>query len=850
MWKLTGLFSLLLLFGSVLADPLRESINLRVKVVGKILEEKPKLLPPERIELKEEITHLDLSKDLLEPPKEIEEAPIDIPKEEQGCGGPKDRSYYRAGVKSYLKGRLKKAESKMLDVLSIQNSAFIPQAEYVLGLIYSKTRREKKALNFLKSSCEAQHPYRMPACEALYALKFRLEGKPVRVDTPDLWSKVYSLKEEGKIERTSCSDTVFTNYCAYVNDFVEGKENTDYRESTELRKGIILLEKGKEKEAKGIFERYSRPLSPYRDVALYYLGVIALRNGDLKLAYKYASLLETSRPDYADSLYLMLSGGDVILSRLAYQSTGSRLALRNAGVLFYNEGKDSLAYAEFEKAGDYLFATWSAIRDGDYRRAYISLKKVEDRDRDYYVWLLETLYWLGKDEEMERVLEEIKEATPELYREYLGWLMFRKERWTEAARYFTDAYHKALAFYNAGRYEEVIDILEGRDGYKERLLKAKASISMGKGELARMFLTEETPEELYLLGMSFFIEGNYREAITYFEKLLKENALKSRAMLRIADSYYNLGNYDRAKEIYKEILTLYPNSKEALDATLALVQIELQRPSQDLKTLSKEFMSKFPDSPLIPDIKLQLASLYIKEGNREEAKRILTELSEMETYRTRALIKLAEIEEDPLRKEELLKQAIMEGSKKEKEIAISMLKNLYLERKEFKKLADFLSGGSFEDRKRALEIYISEDLQKAIEFFDELMKENSKDEELRKIALTMYSKTKGKKYLKIAKESNDPEVRAKALYLLGRMERKRDKRKALEYFVEVILTAKGVQPYYNRSILEAVDILISLRARRDASCLLDKLDHRYLTKRDIKKVKILRKKLPKCEVKK
>ncbi len=849
MWKLIRLFSFVVFalsfsFGSELT----ESISLQVKVVGKIQEEKPKLLPPERLTPRKRLTYLDLSHKLLEPPKEIEEPDIVVPKEGKACGEPKDRSYYRAGIKLYIEGNLKEAESRFLDVLSLQNSAFIPQSQYFLGLIYARTGREKEAVEFLESSCNAQHPYRMPACETLYALKFKLNGKPEEVDSPQLWKTVYLISVGEDVGSVSCEDTVFKRYCEYVNSFIEGNIDPQYEESTSLRRAIVLIAQNRYEEAKAILESHNRPLNKFRNIALYYLGVIALLEGNKKEAYKYASMLEISDKELAQHLYILLSGQDILFSRIAFQVTGSKEALKNSGILYYNRGDYDLAYLQFTKAGEHLLSAYAAIRKGDYEKAYEALKKVEKRDREYYLWLLETLYWLGKDEEMEKVLSEVKDSFPELYKEYVGWLMFKKENWLEAYKYFDDPYHKALALYNSGNYKRVLEVLEGKEGLKERVLKAKAAISMGNGELARKFLKEESPEEIYLIGMSYFIEGDYAKAIEFFEKI-EEGPLRSRALLRIADSYYNLGQYDKAKEFYKRILSDFPDSAEAMDATLALAQIELQNPSEDLEKLIEEFVKKFPDSPLIPDLKYQLASIYIKKGKIEEAKKILEELKEIEGFEAKALLKLAEIEENPQRKEEILKKVMSIGEKEEKERATGMLMNLYFQRKEFEKLADFLVKGDFDDRKKALEIYLSENLQKAMRLFDQLIKENPRDEELKAMALKLYDKTKGKKYLLIAKESQNPRVRARALYLLGLREKRRNKKKALEYFVEVVLTSKGIHPYYNRSIIEAANILISMKARKDASCLLEKLDTRSLSKRDLKRVKILRKQLPKCEVK-
>ena len=845
--RLIAPFSLLIFLVFSFAEPLKESISLRVKVVGRIVEEKPRLIPPKKI-MPWTITPLDLSAKILKPPKELEKAEIVPPPEGRGCGEPKDRAYYRAGIKLYTEGKLRKAESRLLDILSLQNSAFVPQSEYILGLIYAERGEDKKATVFFESSCKKTHPFKKAACEAWYALHLRKGGKLPTTDLPPLWESVRLMKAGEEVSDVSCEETTFIKYCTYVKDFIAGNINEDYEASTRIRRAILLIEEGKLKEAKELLLPYGEPLSPYRDVALYYLGVVALKEGDREWAYRYASLLETMNPTYSKNLYTLLSAKDILLSGIAYGVTRSEEALRNLGILSYNAGRYAVAYTKLTQAGDYLYAAWAAIKEGDYSRAYKSLSRAKVKRKEHYLWLLESLYWLRRDEEMEVVLAEIKEEYPHLYREYMGWLMFRKGRWREAYANFTEPYHKALALYNAGDYRGVLSLLEGRDSLKERILRAKAAISMGDGKRARKSLTLQTDEEVYLLGMSFFIEGNYKRAVPYFERLLKSEAFKSRAFLRIADSYYNLGDYQKARELYMTILRDYPGSGEAEDATLALAQIELQNPSPDLEYLVEEFVARFPKSPLVPDLKFQLASLYLREGKEEKAREILTELLEVETLRGRVLVKLAQIEDDPTKKEELLKEALKHTEGKDREEAVGMLMSLYLSGGEFEKLADFLSEGDLEDRKKALEIYMDENLQKAIELYERLLEESPQDEDLRKLALGMYDRTKGKKYLLIARESSDPVVRAKALYLLGKKEK--DKRKALEYFVEVVMTAEGTQPYYNRSILEAVDILLSLKARRDASCLLDKLEEGYLTSREKKKVKILKEKLPACEVRK
>ena len=842
--------ALLILLGfSILSsgeEYLKEKFNLKVRVVGKILEEKPKLIPPEKISAKGKVEPLDLSPHILDPPQYIEPAKVIPPSSASGCGEPEDRVKFRAGVKYYLNGDLKRAESRFLDVLSIPRAVYIGPAQYMLGLIYSERGDTAKAIRFFKESCGAPHQYRRPACESYYALYLSLKGEiPPDIDS-DFWKTVLEIKRGGTPEPPSCEGTVFKEYCIYIGDFLAGRINDAYPNSTSLRRGIVLLKGGDLEGSKKIFLKYSRPMSSHRAVAIYYLGVIALREGDRVEAYKKASFLETLNPEYAESLYYLLSKGDILFSRIAYKVTKKKEVLKLSAIHFYNSGNYDLAFRDFLESGEPLLALWSAVRANNYRLAKEVLKDFPLKTKEDYLWALEVLYWNESWGSIEKLLDKVRGKYPDLYREYRGWVLFKKEEWESAYKFFSDPYHKALAMYNAGSYRKVIDLLKNSSGLKERVLMAKAAISMGNGKLARKFIRDQHPVELYLLGMSYFIEGYYEKAIEYFSSLTDNKKLGVRALLRIADSYYNMNIYNRARELYGKILRNHKDAPEAQDAVLALAQIELQSPSQDLYTLLGEFRKKFPDSPMINDLKYQLAVLEIKRGNRSIARGILYELMEVDSYKARALLKLAELEEDPARKENMLRRAINIASGEVKARAMGMLMSLFVERKEYEKLADFLVKGNYADRKKALEIYLKENTGKAVDLFEELYKQNPGDDDLALFALKLYHKTKGKKYLKVASKSTNRRVRAEALFQLGKTSKKKDRRKALEYFVEVIMSAEGIQPFYNDSIFEAVEILVKLKARKDASCLLEKLDKRSLTKRERKKVKILKSKLPAC----
>ncbi|MEN3027963.1 MAG: tetratricopeptide repeat protein [Aquificaceae bacterium] len=531
MWKLTKLFSLFLLLTLAFSQQITREFDVKVELTGRLYEEKPRLSPPTSLPLPP-ARELNLTPLLLEAPKSMEFVQVK-PLERGGgisCGEPKDALAYRLGVDHYLKGKYELAQEELGKVLLLPSSPFKPMAEYVLGIIAYSKKEGERAMELFRSSCGFSHMYQKPACEAYYALHFSLRNSlPENQD--NLWQAVKALKE-GKEAKPFCENVVFSQYCLYVSNFVEGKENPLYRDSTLLRSGIIHYLKGDFKKAREVFSLYSTPGRPYREVALYYLALLEYREGKVEQALKYASILETISLPLAGELYAYISEKDPYLSRLTYSLTRDTRFLERAGIIAYNSGDYALAYRNFLEASNLRYGLYSAVKMGDYRRVIQLLKEKKAKDREEYLWLLEALYWSGED--MSGVLSETAKAFPEIHREYSGWERFRKGDWLGALGFFEDPYYRAIALYNLRRYSEVINTLQGRADQRSNLLKARSALMLGEPGLARSFLTEKSGDELYLLGLSDFLEGNYSKAVSFVDRVSGDHSLVAGALLERA----------------------------------------------------------------------------------------------------------------------------------------------------------------------------------------------------------------------------------------------------------------------------------------------------------------------------
>jgi TolA-binding protein len=845
MFRLITLFSLSLLL--IAFSQIKKEFDLQVEIVAKEVEEKPKLSPPQNFPLKGS-EPVDLSSRLLEPPKAMEFIPV-AKVEEDGlsCGKPKDAIAYKVGVDYYLKGDFIRAEKELGSILTMP-SPYRPMAEYVLGLIKLEKGQRSEALKFFENSCRLPHVYRDSACELYYALNFELKDSVPRNENP-LWSVIYEIKEKKTYREPNCQEVVFKNYCNYVLDFVKGKIREEYKDSTILRRAIVLFQAGKLDEAEKLLLEYSKPTKPYRSVALYYLGLVALQKKDISSAYQYASLLETLNREYANSLYSQIAQRDVLLARITYSITKDPSFLELAGIIAYNRGDYQLAFSNFLEAKNTRYAVYSAIREGDYKTAYTLLEGKSEKDREDHLWLLESAYWANLP--MEKHMKVVKERYPELYKEYLGWSFFRKGDWLSALSYFENPYHKALCYYNLKKYEDVLKVLQGIDHPKARLLKAKSALFLGKPALARSFLTENSPEELYLLGLSYFMEGEYERSIDYFKKVPKESPFGVKALMKTGDALYNLGKVDAAKEIYWEVLKGFPEDPLASQATLALLGMEERElPPSDREKLIKSYLQKEPNAPYAQELRYQLADLLIKRGEKKEAEKILIELFEGNSpLKYRALLKLATIEEDKRNKAVLLYKVYKEGSSEESAIARRELIKLYEELGDQQSMAELLESGDLSDKERAVQIYANiQRWDKALAIANQLTSLGYRSPSFENTLWKIYENTKDRNILTVLTNSQDINLSAKAKLEMAKLLKAEGKpRETLEYLVDISLNNKGAQ-VYNSAILEGVQTFLELRLKRDASCFLDRVDANTLSREERVKIEMLKKELPKCEV--
>jgi len=835
-------------------------INLNVQVISQFNIDKPPLTPPEKLSAPS-FKELDLSGEVLQAPAYMELTPVMPLKNSSfiSCGEPDDVADYSSMVSDYLNGDYKGVERNFQRLLKYTYSPYLPMGYYVMGMTRLKENDETSARDMFYNSCKYTSIYQQSACEGYYALSLKLNKPPTFINSPTyhkkLWETVFAIKNGGRYSTVNCESFVFKNYCSYINDFIQGIILKGYyQNSLFFRSGIINYFSKKYDIAKQIFETiYTTYSLPYdlRYKALYYLALIDLKNKEYERALEKAVMIENLYPgsDLALNLYALVGEenpkGAAVASILS--SNKYSILTKLAAVQAYNNGDYNYSKLLFLKIKDYKDAVYASVKAKDYKDAINILQTMPNHGEFYYKWLAESYYYTNNLISLRNLLREsgFKRYT-ELYNYYKGWYYFKLGDYQKALTYFTSRYYRAIVYFNMGDYKDVIGLLENPSTYDERILLAKAYLSIDEPAKAREVLTPNTSEAKYLYGLSYFIQNDYQNAIRYFSEVATSKNFGARALLKLGDAYYNLGDINKAIHYYQKVVENYPNSKEAMEASYDIISSRIKNPSKNLEIAIKQFIERYKNNPLSEDLKYQLANIYIKQGKKDEAYNLLSSIVGGPRYR--AMLKMAMLEPDPNKKEELLISVIDNAQGEAKQKAKELLADLYLKEGHINRAAAIYSTGDENDLIHAYEIYLSNHmLNKAKEILDKLIAQYQ-DDKTRSLALEAFNTFKDPNLLTFASNSQNPSVRAKAFYELGNYYlSKGDKNKALKEYVSVVILTPNEQDIYKDSILKAVKILISMHAYEDASCLLDKLNTNSLSNQELYHMKSLKRRLPACK---
>lgn len=198
-------------------------------------------------------------------------------------------------------------------------------------------------------------------------------------------------------------------------------------------------------------------------------------------------------------------------------------------------------------------------------------------------------------------------------------------------------YLKGIAYMGIGKYNEANDIfttLKNKENVGKDL-KEKISYNIIKND----FLWEKyqkvieegnyylessylygLPEIVDRMGLSYYRMGNFEKAREIFNKLLVIEESKDYAEFQIAETYYAENNFKKAKEIYK--LSYKENNKSKYKEEAKYWELNCDLNLEDYNSYmesSERFLKEFPESSYRETITATRGEILVRRGNEEEA---------------------------------------------------------------------------------------------------------------------------------------------------------------------------------------------------------------------------------------
>ncbi|MCX7739025.1 MAG: tetratricopeptide repeat protein [Hydrogenothermaceae bacterium] len=912
------LFFLLLSGKSLSNTPIElQPVYIPVEIVNVKVEKRETITPPPQLQPFSFKLQLDIKSKVSILIGGIDDLPfLSIEKPKSYLGIPLSNALLSRGMDNFNNGNLIFAKSDLLEFVNkYKDSPYLYYAYYLLGYIEFKNYNLSASSEHLQKSCTLNPTKEVCLSLAIVNLlskNFDGSKKALNyIDDKDLDRRfmeesIYILEKRdfGKSISVDCGkvDLSISGYCSYLKKYTyffrgeyERVIKTQLTAKTPAlqRQGFVL---------DGFSNHYLGRISQAYKTFDYYLEKVSLSDrlsnlalygkalSDNSLLTPITQVLQSRDEELSQDLYLrkgeeLLKSGDYLNGFLHLQTalylyhSYKEDILLNIAVSMYNMKNYSYAMgilkempSKRKEPAVQLYAGYTAYMMREFSEAEKFFSRLTDQRGFEEVSLeyLSDIYLQTRDDEnfVDTALK-LRQINPEKAYNLLGWYFFQKGDYEKAFKSFRDRYMKAVSAYNINDLKSAKELIQDSTNEKSTLLKAYIHLKENDLEKARSVLKtlkeregKYSEEAFYLYAYSYFSEGKFDIAVLHFKDFLrlyggKDDEMVKKAFLRVADSYYNLGEFDIARSLYSDFISRYSNTQDAINASYNLLLLESKEGSGDIKTSLEKFIRNYPDYPMVPLLKLQLAQIYTQQNNYLEAERIYTEVVAKNTKESEmALYQLANM---------FLKKGDLE---KAKESCLSFIgkypnsDNLFNVKMLLAQIYQMQG-----DIDNALHTYYQiqdndqvkftiaqlllnkGDFNRSLEYLRELY---SKYPDKRNLSLYIGKAYVGlgkgeeaERYFQEATKSDNPKVAGESYYNLGLIYKDKDMNKALNYFLNSIYINPEVDIINVNARFEASSILLRAEKRKEASCLLREV-LKYKDDEIKQKAEKILKDLPKC----
>lgn len=391
--------------------------------------------------------------------------------------------------------------------------------------------------------------------------------------------------------------------------------------------GWSFLKQKKYKQAEGLFSLFEGDLQSPGVV----LGKAVLQTGlgnyeeALKLfddvisidkAQEYIPLAFFGK---AEVLYNLSQFDEAIV---AYRTALDKLKVISSGA--YTQVKDLRDKIHYGLA-------WSYLKIGDFQSAQNEFQRVASFSTDKIV-KISALCQLGDafqdageyDKAIQTYQNFIKDYPDTVYSDYIQYqlgMTWLKMKNLDAAVF---AFRRLLKDYPSSKLTDDVNYFIGICYFQKGAYAVAA-------EQLQLFVngfkdSSYRGQALFLLGESYVNAAQYKDAINIFELIVKEYAdsqtLREKAEYEIANAYNRLGDEAQANKRLTDFITRYPDSQLTPDIIFWLGQSYCdKRIFPQARKYFERLIRNYPDHELTPDAFLQMGASYLEEGKMEAAVR-------------------------------------------------------------------------------------------------------------------------------------------------------------------------------------------------------------------------------------
>jgi len=146
----------------------------------------------------------------------------------------------------------------------------------------------------------------------------------------------------------------------------------------------------------------------------------------------------------------------------------------------------------------------------------------------------------------------------------------------------------------------------------------KAAITEGEKIMAKDASASHSDEFYYFLGLSYLKDANYLRASDIFEIIINEfknSSFKEEAKLGLGDTYFLRGDFSKAEECYKDLINNNPGTKLKAQVYYRLSQVGFKKGNiiqgQDYLSKLKQEFPLSPEARLNKDLSVAPDSLDV-----------------------------------------------------------------------------------------------------------------------------------------------------------------------------------------------------------------------------------------------